>query len=155
MRQRNRHNVLRTALGVTWLRAAVLAVCALGLLGCGPVYRTTYDYSPPKTAQGMACILQCDTIYDQCLALELQSQKACLLRSEVEFQHCEKEAHREYRRCKKDGGTNCREDTCSRSYCGERDYDCVAEYNHCYKVGCGGQVRSTTRCVAHCKKKES
>lgn len=111
----------------------------LGLLlaGCGPIYHTVYDYTPPASRDGMACVMQCENTRNQCQrANRLEREVADLKRRQ-----CEERREREK---EKNGGKS----SLSCSYHAS-DTDCDAPYRACYQT-CGGRVESHRECAAFC-----
>ena len=126
-------------------------LCGLSLAACGPIYQTRFDYSPPASGQGMACIAQCSRISDLC-------RENCDLKQ----QRCEgdarEQARRDYEdyvreRNKKNAPIKRTRDSfyygssCSSSSCTS---ECTTPYNQCF-VSCGGAVASHQVCTAFCK----
>lgn len=127
-----------------FLRRYVIAVGVAALVGCGPVYNTSYSYAPPKSAEGRACTFQCNQIQIQCQQLE-----------DMNRSRCEQESQREQRACEWDIRVNegrkpkwyeCSSGSCSADYS-----RCEQTYRACYQ-SCGGTVSAETRCVANCDK---
>jgi hypothetical protein len=125
-------------------RVVAMVVAASMLFGCGPVYNTTYSYTPPKSAEGRACTFQCNQIQIQCQQLE-----------DMNRARCEDEAQRRQRQCewdlrvtegRKPKWYECGNDSCYANYA-----RCEQTYRACYQ-SCGGQISADTRCVANCDK---
>lgn len=119
---------------------AVLA----GLAGCGPVYETRYELTPPPASQASAaCLAGCEV-----------QRSACIQRMDEQFALCRSQAQLDALSCR------------SWSRFGRSDrwgypYDCVvpiclndrasceAGFQACYR-GCGGQVTPRQVCVERC-----
>ena len=114
-------------------------VLAMLLVSCGPVYRTTYDYTPPPTAEGKTCAVQCETIRMQCEQIEDLKKEQCEFRARIDHERCLE---------KSGSSTRCSRDTCSV----DREA-CVSRYNSCYRT-CGGTVAEDRACVSGCDEGE-
>lgn len=118
------------------LHSATAWVCAMSLAlftACGPVYKMTYAYSPPTSADGRVCALQCDNIKLQCDQIE-----------DMKNLECEKSATADFDACKQDPKA-----FCIRRSCEPNRARCLDSYHACYR-SCGGQVTTEQRCVKRC-----
>lgn len=115
-------------------------------VSCGPVYRTTYSYDPPETAEGQRCVTHCQFIESQCENQERLIHDNCEMRAELTQSNCM--ARRRY-----DHEGKCKRYCyCSRPYCASPSFEsCKVKYNQCYQ-NCGGGVSSSTECVRNCEK---
>lgn len=120
-----------------------LTLAVLLITGCGPVYNTTYRLTPPKSASGRSCILNCSTIQSQCEHLERIEADRCEDRSRWEQRECERDFER---RGEKPKWYDCVADSCTPEL--ER---CEEQYRRCYE-SCGGEVHAETVCVSGCDK---
>lgn len=134
--------------GTTFLAAGLLLL----LNACGPVYRTTYQLSPPDSARGRSCVNTCQATLQQCEATETYAHEECENRAERGYQACE--ARKTYEPDPKKGWKkpvcveNCLD--CSRAYCAPPDNDkCESRYRDCY-VNCGGTVETIVECTSNC-----
>lgn len=131
--------------------APLLAV--LLLASCAPVIETTYDYTPPDTAEGQSCVARCQAERAPCTQSCDRRERLCLTDSESR-------AMRDYQMELGDG-LNRRSSASSRTYfdyadryrslCyvgGCRDA-CDATYRTCFE-GCGGKVTAQRVCTANC-----
>jgi hypothetical protein len=134
---------------------AVSVVVVSGLLsltGCGPVYKTTYSYIPPKRAAGKVCVNQCQQNQLMCERLCQSERNACMQRA----RHDARPAYRRYVRERRharlpvyktiDNFVNplaCQ----SATRC-----NCDEPYHSCYQA-CGGEVIAHRVCVAFCDKR--
>ena len=111
----------------------------LVLAGCatGPVYRTSYFYTPPETPEGKACVYQCEFSKIQCEELEDLKKELCEEKAELKYERCMLD--------KKEG------EYCSneRWQCSANSRRCETMYRSCYQA-CGGRVESETECVGNC-----
>lgn len=132
------------------LAPALLA--ALLLAGCGPVYRTTYQFSLPDSQRARECVNACQATRQQCEGNAEYAHQQCMNRSEQAYQNCE--ARKSYEPDPKRGWDkpkcvkNCI--SCSRPYCSQPDKGaCESRYRDCY-VACGGTVEKTVECTSNC-----
>jgi hypothetical protein len=126
-----------------------LATLALLLIGCGPVYKTDYSFTPPKTDSGRACVFQCENNKLQCRQIVQLRHDSCEQQSETNYYLCE--SSKRYRYDSK-GKQKCIENCyCYRETCSEEYEPCDEQYRGCYQT-CGGEVSSRTYCVSNCEK---
>ena len=117
------------------IRLALL-ISLLGLqLGCAPVYRTFYSFTPPTSSEGKMCVMQCENTKVQCEQI-----------ADMKAENCRRDARSELDKCKAEGSKYCPEQACEANYA-----KCNERYNSCYSV-CGGRVEAESRCVRHCPK---
>jgi hypothetical protein len=131
-----------------FMRAFVALAVAGGVMiagiGCGPVYNTEYQFSPPDSDAGRACVFQCENSRQQCRQLEEYRADDCQRRASWDQQRCEDDIYR--RKGREPKWYECGSESCS------ADYDrCDESYRSCYQ-SCGGKVNAETRCVANCDK---
>lgn len=135
-------------------RYALILVIASALLvgACGPVYRTSYQFSPPESPRGRECANRCQATLQQCEANASYTHEQCLNRAEKSYQTCE--ARKKYEPDPKKGWKkplcveNCID--CARPYCAKADTEpCNERYRTCY-VNCGGTVEKTVTCTSNC-----
>ena len=129
----------------------VIILLTLLIQACAspPQYQTFYNYDPPKTSEGRACIFQCENTKMQCEQVDQMRVANCQDRAELNFQRCSDRAQADYDRCKASGEKYCFTDTCRKEPCNGSG-QCDNQYQRCYSI-CGGQVTSETRCVANCE----
>jgi hypothetical protein len=123
---------------------------ALLLLACGP----EYVYTPPQTADGQACVAQCQATQTGCRASQKGRAEAAAAQCQAEMtqrsNQCEQAKSAEYASClsyaRSDAARNaCDQDrkrhSCDQPAClGTASYErCDADYRGCYQA-CGGQV---------------
>jgi len=120
--------------------------------GCAttPEYETFYNYAPPKTAEGRACIFQCELTRSQCEQLVQMRLDNCQNRAQIKYDNCEYRSQAAYDNCVLSGAQNCYKDWCSMDQCNNNTRSCDNKYNSCYST-CGGSVGSETRCVNNCE----
>lgn len=134
------------ASGVIRIASALLLIA---LWSCaGPRYQTTYTYTPPESAEGRACVFQCENTKMQCDQLDQMRAANCQERASLEYQKCEENSRAEYERCRASGERVCLQSYCGRPRCGSSG-QCQSQFHRCYET-CGGQVHSSTQCVANC-----
>lgn len=125
-------------------RLCVAILVAVLLAGCGPLYRTTYDYTPPRDRIGRLCSAQCATTREVCRGNADN-------RAQSQYSQCEIEAQQQYYEC-----LNSAKDSKQRSICFLRQCDshtdyryCDDDYRSCYSA-CGGRVTPQKHCVLNC-----
>lgn len=120
------------------------------LSGCGPIYKTEYNYVPPHSNMSKMCVAQCVQAKSHCEQLcELKNQNCVAQARQEAFYEYEIYKHdrkREGKKVKKDIGDF------DRSYRCQSSCDCTPSFNTCYSA-CGGQVLEKQVCVAFCDKK--
>jgi hypothetical protein len=126
------------------MRHLAIALIALLLAGCGPIYDTTYRYLPPSDPLSRPCITQCLTSRDSCRNVqELKAENSRL--------RCERDAGDDFERClfnakDEQGKNSCRRRTCSES---TNLGVCEADYRVCFQ-SCGGIVEEERVCTFNC-----
>lgn len=133
-------------------RIAATALVLLLLTACGPVYRTTYHFTPPDSQRGRECVNACQATLQQCEANATFAHEQCLNRAERSVQACE--SRKKYEPDPKKGWKNpiCVENclACSRPYCDDPDNDlCDNRYRECYAT-CGGTIEKIVECTSNC-----
>ncbi len=134
---------------VQWLGLGVLA---LVLQACGPTYQTIYDFTPPASAQGRACVSQCQVSQSHCRTACAATLDACRSRSKLQA----RQDYERYARQQKDAGREVRRtpasfeglNACSDYSCRQA---CEGDFRICYGT-CGGTVSGTTVCTSGCDK---
>lgn len=123
-------------------RFAAGLICAVTFAGCGPVYDTQYQFTPPENESGRTCVFQCETSKEQCQQIQEMRAESCEDRAEYEYERCVDRIYR--RKGREPKWHECSKETCS------ADVDrCENTYRNCYQA-CGGKVRAETVCVANC-----
>lgn len=117
------------------------------LSACGPIYSTDYNFSPPRSAEGRACVFQCEIGRQQCNEIEGLKQDRCEHYSDQELYDCE----RDIRRRK---GREPKWYECSSRSCDADSDRCDQSYRYCYQA-CGGEVNQVTNCVANCDQQQN
>jgi len=131
----------------------IIAIIALFLAGCGPMYDTYYTYQAPQSIQGRQCIITCQQARTVCRSAKMTEENMCQSRAEQDarFQYAEYRSHQRAigKPVTKDlnyfyNGFGCGG--------GMTDFPgCTANFNDCYTM-CGGRVLVHKRCVAFCGK---
>lgn len=125
------------------------ALLMAALVGCGPIYRTDYNYMPPKSSAGKMCISQC-----------LQNKSICEQSCQVSNENCKERAHEDallqYATYRADQARNNQPikksvNDFDTSYRCNQSCDCAPAFNSCYSA-CGGQIQTNKVCVAFCDK---
>lgn len=134
------------------LSGLALVAMVLMLTGCGPTYKTLYDYQPPASAEGRTCISQCQVSRNYCRTTCVATQDACQARERLEahqayerYAEQQTEAGREIRRTPSSFE---RPFACSDTACRQ---SCDDDFQMCYAT-CGGTVSATTVCTSGCEK---
>lgn len=110
-----------------------------GLSGCGPIYETRYNLTPPKGQLGQVCINQCDQIRLQCMQNQDQRNQNCETQNRL--------ARLEYEQCKNNRYSDCYD---SSTWCDSVDHEmCEEQFRFCYQ-NCGGIVQGYEVCVFGC-----
>src|SRR5690606_22150835 len=66
-------------------RMLLAGLAALFLVeGCGPIYDTTYDYTPPPTDEGRFCATQCQSLQQHCRSDCSRDERLCERQKEME-----------------------------------------------------------------------
>jgi|GEM_PF-1869708 len=135
-------------LGLPIVLAAFGVLVVTTLVGCSPVYRTTYAYMPIAGRQGQACSNQCDSARQQCQQMSRQITMQCQTQAQADYRLCE--ATKTYGYNKK-GEVECLSNCyCSVASCSDPDFaTCEENYKNCY-LNCGGEVKASTSCVNFC-----
>lgn len=127
----------------------IIGFCIFTVLlsACGPVYKTDYQYIPPRGQMGQMCIAQC-----------MQTQAMCSQMCELKNQNCRIQARQdailEYEIYNRNDAQRFGQRTLNsfdRSWMCNQTCDCETSYRACY-ASCGGQVLANTVCVANCDK---
>jgi hypothetical protein len=67
-------------LKISWI---VLVLGCYFNVGCGPIYRTNYSFTPPKTPEGKVCASQCDSTQLHCKQMEDMIYETCQFRAKL------------------------------------------------------------------------
>ncbi len=134
---------------ITFVTGIILLMTTLMLSGCGPIYKRHYEYVPPPSEQGKACITQC-----------VQNQSRCEQMCQRKNDRCHREAQREaiyqfdaYVRERQARGEKVEKNVRDFEYTGSCNDSCNCQpaFQTCYSA-CGGQVIERKTCVAFCDK---
>jgi hypothetical protein len=132
----------------TVISLAILAVTFL-IAGCGPIYKTTYTYVPPKSYRARMCLNQCLSAKSQCAINCRMINQRCHANAD----YAAEPAYRTYMRQQRRQGKPALASLGSfADYSGcQANCSCAADYRQCY-TNCGGKVIADTVCTAFCKK---
>lgn len=125
-------------------RVIALVVMSFILVGCGSMFKTTYQHVPPTTAEGQKCVAQCAQSKRMCKRLCV-SDKQCR-------QQARKAAQQRYEANK---AANPQSTKTVADYINARECDaqdncgCQEDYNACFEM-CGGQLIAKRHCIANC-----
>lgn len=127
------------------LLPAILIFCS-----CGPIYHTSYSYTPPGNLRGNECANNCQSVQQDCEQDEKETYRDCQSQAELQYALCQASQVKIYN--PKNGKVECVSNCyCSRNYCAEPTFQiCTDRYNTCY-LNCGGTVLATTQCVQNCE----
>ena len=129
----------------------LFALVTLLVVGCGPVYETTYDLTPPRSAEGRLCASQCANTQQYC-------RRNCSLEMDQCKSRAREEGRREYYRYVQerrekgksiDRSESSFENTYSCSEIACKD-ECGGDFRNCH-VNCGGTVTPHRVCTAFCE----
>ena len=126
----------------------ILLLLIAGLLSaCGPIYKTEYAYSPPKSSMGNMCISQCINNKGMCEQMCQMRNENCRTRSRQDALY-QYEVYKSKQLAK---GERVDRDPSyfENSFGCNTSCDCNPTYNACYS-SCGGQVLERKVCVAFC-----
>lgn len=125
---------------------ALIGTLILGLVGCGPMYRTEYRYTPPASMEGRQCVVQCANIREVCRSgadtRAAQNQSSCQQNVFMQYTSCMTTARSDEERAKCSNSTTHCQFTPDTSRCD-------SDYNICFQT-CGGQVETRQVCVSGC-----
>jgi len=141
-----RQSIIKHHHKISWL---VLAMGCYFNMGCAPIYRTHYSFTPPPTAEGKICASQCNSDQLHCKQMEDLIYETCQLRSERAYHYnriCNYDKkHREDKK-HRDCHTpfHYYQPICITNYS-----RCKTQYRSCYKA-CGGTITAQKICVLGC-----
>lgn len=134
------------------MKAFAVMVCALVALlvaGCGPIYDTKYQYTPPRDPQGKMCAAQCQQTQTYCRATCEANRQNCLAyerdRGMDAYDRYARERRREHKPIKRSPDSFVETYHCSNSC----EDGCATDYRQCYGT-CGGRVTAHQVCTAFC-----
>ena len=140
-------------MGTTPWRALAPPVLAALVAGCGPAYRTVYDYSPPHEQSAAACIGGCESTQRDCDRAIAAQSADCTMRAQAAYQDCARARDRDYNVClerqRAVPSTICVQSVCILNACDTQSARCTDDYNRCYE-NCGGTVTPRQECTANC-----
>ena len=121
-----------------------LLTSVLLLGGCGPVYDTVYDFTPPTTSFGAECVENCKDSQSECEDFERERNDDCEERQKAQMDRCNDRILADKKRAPK--WTECGKT----ESCTEDTAKCESRYRTCYQA-CGGTISSKQVCVAFCE----
>ena len=131
-----------------WLVLSLFTMLGL-LTGCGPVYKTDYEFVAPKSQSGKNCHARC-----------VQSQSSCNLQCQSQNETCRSRAkqdalyaYEQYKHQRRSEGLPVEKDISAFNHESSCNSSCGCDslYNNCFKA-CGGQIIEHKKCVAFCDK---
>lgn len=132
------------------LTRITLALALLLPAGCGPLYSTSYDLTPPQSVEGRGCVAQCEAARHACGRSCLVEERLCRIEARHDaiddFHHYVRERARKGREIKRTLDSFDSSWRCGSSAC---DSGCAAHFRNCF-AGCGGMVEERRVCVAFC-----
>jgi len=131
----------------TILQLSLFLFC-LCLLGCAPIYKTHYIYTPPQSPKGKQCVSQCTQSRTMCKQLCQMNQENCELRGRDKARF-EYESYVQQRQVNELPIERSLDSFLSTIHC-QKTCSCGTQYRSCYSL-CGGEVVANDRCVAFCK----
>lgn len=124
-------------------------VLALAVVGCGPIYDTTYEMIPPSDGHGRMCTAQCQQTQSFCRANCQQLHQECVSeerhRGMHEYDQYVRERRREGLQIKRSPDSFINTYRCDTSC----ESGCEGDYRQCFAT-CGGKVIPHRVCTAFC-----
>lgn len=134
----------------TILRTLAVAATLL-VMGCGPVYDTQYQMTPPPDPQGRMCAAQClqtrDYCRENCRAGSHECEDRARRRARHDFDDYVRERRAKGLAIKRDLNSFVNTWECGSSSCEE---GCGDSYRQCFSI-CGGTVNARKVCTAFCE----
>lgn len=128
------------------MKYSIIFILFSVLIGCGPMYKTVYQYQPPRNPIGQVCIAQCSQTKSYCEDAAINRYDRCQRNAEFEKQLCdERNLH-----LKKENRISCWD---NRFQCHYSSMNCADNYRICYQ-NCGGHIQSKVICTANCEQKK-
>ncbi|NYZ11540.1 hypothetical protein HL658_03180 [Azospirillum sp. RWY-5-1] len=128
----------------------LLALVLLLTAGCGPLYSTSYDLTPPTSVEGRGCAAQCETARHACGRSCRMEERLCRIEARhdaiEDYHDYVRERTRKGREIKRSPESFDRGWSCNASAC---ESDCGGQFRNCF-AGCGGLVEERRVCVAFC-----
>lgn len=134
------------------VRMLGVAALVLVLQACGPTYQTIYDFTPPASANGRACVSQCQVSQGHCRNACAATVDACQSRMKLQarqdYEHYAKQQANAGREVRRTPASFESLHACSEYSCRQA---CEGDFRICYGT-CGGSVSGTTICTSGCDK---
>lgn len=133
------------------LTIAGIAIACAAVSACGPRYKTTYELTPPQTAEGRQCVTQCQQTKSMCQNAGYDRYQRCRSEQRAYAERKFNEYRIQQLLLKKpitktqrhfQGGYSCRVEQVYKS-------GCEQDFVGCFST-CGGAVTPHTVCVANC-----
>ena len=132
---------------------SILCFFVLLFQGCGPVYRTHYDYITPDTQWGRTCVNRCLANKSQCKMSCRQIYQDCISyandAARPEYRHYLQEEKHQKDKSNKHFHKSI-QNFADYSDCSNK-CNCEKDYRLCY-AQCGGTIITTKKCVLFCPK---
>lgn len=127
----------------------VILVGMFCLSACGPVYKTDYQYVPPKSNNGKLCAVQCTESKAYCKQACNARKSQCLSLARREAMH----QYRLYKDQQLEYGKPVKKSPSDFEYSSQCEQSCGCNdmFNLCYQT-CGGVIKENKVCVAFCDK---
>lgn len=113
------------------------------LLGCAPEFKTSYQFEPPQTSEGLSCLMICQRSKDECDLRAIDSDDKCA-----------QKAKKMYLAERQNTALNNEQKPRSLNYLMNslecrplQNGHCQEDYRACYKM-CGGKVRAHQQCIS-------
>ncbi len=138
------------------LRYLLIGLAAGTLAACGPVYKTTYDLTPPQSAEGKLCVTQCQQTTTACKQSGYDRYQRCKSEREASAERSFNEYRIQQLLQKKPITKSKRHFYAGYSCSSEASYrdDCGQDFIGCFAT-CGGKVTPHTVCTANCEKAQT
>ena len=133
------------------VRLAVIAMGCSAAVGCGPVYKTTYEMTPPQTAEGRLCVSQCQQTQNTCRNVGYDRYRRCKA-AQRSYGEQKFNEYRIQQLLLKKPITKSEQSFYNGYSCHhEESYErsCHQDFVGCFS-NCGGQVAAHTVCTANC-----
>lgn len=126
------------------MRKLLVAVLAVLITSCGPIYETNYRYTPPADPLSRPCV-------SQCLADKGNCRNTQELKAENSRLRCERDARDDYEQCLSNSKGEQGRSSCNRRSCNQSaEFGlCEADYRVCFQ-SCGGIIEEERVCSFNC-----
>ena len=130
------------------LSLITLALAVAMLIGCSPIYKTNYAYTPPKSDVGKMCT-------SQCTQNKMVCEQMCQMRKDNCKSQAKQDAFYKYQSYVNERKSNhlpvdkSVSDFDDSYFSCKDSCDCTSSFHTCYQA-CGGQITATQVCTAFC-----